>query len=331
MRTVQLRHPRRGRAVARVSGDVLELLQGATTVYGWAQQAIASRVPLRTLVADAAAAATLPYSVTWSGASEWTILPAMDHPVEAACCQVTGTGLTHMASAANRNAMHAAGDKLTDSMKMYQWGVEGGRPAPGQIGTSPEWFYKGNGTILVGHNHPLNVPAFAEDGGEEPEIAGVYLIDPQGNPRRIGLAQGNEFSDHVFEKKNYLYLASSKLRQCSLGPELVLDPDFGDVRGRVSVLRNGAVLWAKDIQTGQANMCHTLENMEHHHFKFPLHRRPGDVHIHYFGASAFSFGEQVMLRDADVMEVAWEGYGRALRNPLRVISGPAELTRVTPV
>ena len=72
------------------------------------------------------------------------------------------------------------------------------------------------------------------------------------------MAAGNEFSDHVFEKKNYLYLASSKLRTCSLGPEVALDADFGLVRGEVAVERAGQVLWRKAIQTGEAAMCHSL-------------------------------------------------------------------------
>ena len=37
---------------------------------------------------------------------------------------------------------------LTDSMKMFQMGLEGGRPEAGKIGAAPEWFYKGVGTIL---------------------------------------------------------------------------------------------------------------------------------------------------------------------------------------
>ena len=63
-------------------------------------------------------------------------------------------------------------------------------------------------------------PAFAQDGGEEPEMVGLYLIGPDGTPHRLGFALGNEFSDHVTEKFNYLWLAHSKLRQCSFGPEL---------------------------------------------------------------------------------------------------------------
>ncbi|HVV44874.1 MAG TPA: AraD1 family protein, partial [Bryobacteraceae bacterium] len=231
-------------------------------------------------------------------------------------CLVTGTGLTHLASVKNRDAMHSGAQAVTDSVRMYQSGVEGGKPAPGEAGISPEWFYKGSGSVLRAHGEPLDVPSFADDGGEEPEIAGVYLIDRQGTPRRIGFTIGNEFSDHVFEKKNYLYLASSKLRTCSIGPELSIDAEFGLIPGEVSVERKGEKLWSSDIQTGEENMCHSLANIEHHHFKFDFHRQPGDLHIHFFGAGAFSFGAGLSLQEGDVMQVRFENFGRPLRNPL---------------
>ena len=135
------------------------------------------------------------------------------------------------------------------------------------------------------------MPAYAEDGGEEAEIAGVYFIGADGTPWRIGMAIGNEFSDHKFEKRNYLNLAGSKLRNCSLGPELVLDPEFQSVPGTVKIERAGKILWSKDIATGESEMCHSLANIEHHHFKFEAHRRPGDLHVHYFGACSLSFGD----------------------------------------
>ena len=78
-----------------------------------------------------------------------------------------------------------------------------------------------------------------------------------GTPHRIGMCTGNEFSDHVFERRNYLNLAGSKLRQCSLGPELVIDAKFGDVAGTVRIVRDGDVIWEKEIRTGEENMCHS--------------------------------------------------------------------------
>jgi hypothetical protein len=328
---VQLLHPGHGRAVALVDGgDTLRLLSASRSAYELVQQALAAGRPLIEMAREQATGPSIPYDEAYSG-NEWRILTAFDHPAEPGRCHVTGTGLTHRASADNRNAMHQAQAQETDSMRMYRWGVEGGRPEPGTVGTSPEWFYKGNGTILLGHGATLEVPDFADDGGEEAEIAGVYVIDGDGLPRRVGMTQGNEFSDHVFEKKNYLYLASSKLRQCAIGPELVIDPDFQAVTGRVRILDGDTVRWEKDIRSGEANMCHSLENMEHHHFKFPLHRREGDVHVHFFGAGAFSFGEGVRLADGDVMEVAYHGFGRPLRNPVHVVEGEEALVKVRPV
>src|ERR1019366_2783251 len=84
--------------------------------------------------------------------------------------------------------------------------VENQQTLEKQIGVQPEWFFKGDGFIMVRPGAPFQVPAFAEDGGEEPEIAGLYVIAPDGAPCRVGYALGNEFSDHVMERRNYLYL-----------------------------------------------------------------------------------------------------------------------------
>ncbi len=104
---------------------------------------------------------------------EGRILLPVAHP-DPAHLHVTGTGLTHLGSAAARDAMHAAAtantaEKLTDSMKMFRMGLEGGKPANGGVGVQPEWFYKGNGHSLVAPGAALVSPAFALDGGEEPE------------------------------------------------------------------------------------------------------------------------------------------------------------------
>jgi hypothetical protein len=314
------------RSVALVEEPRLRLLDGINSIFELAQTAVDSKITLTTLVQKKATSEFLDYNPIYNGKSGWRLLPPIDHPTEPARCLVSGTGLTHLGSAANRQRMHEAKDsELTDSMKMFRLGVEGGKPAPGKIGVAPEWFYKGTGTILRTHGEPLDVPAYAEDGGEEAEIAGVYFIDANGQPRRIGMAIGNEFSDHKFEKHNYLNLAGSKIRNCSLGPELVIDPEFNSVPGTVKIERAGKLFWSKEIVTGENEMCHSLRNIEHHHFKFETHRRPGDVHVHFFGACALSFGDGVQLADGDVMEISFAGFGRALRNPLRVARGKATL------
>jgi hypothetical protein len=209
--------------------------------------------------------------------------------------------------------------------------VEGGRPAEGCVGIAPEWFYKGTGHLLRGHNDALEISSYAEDGGEEAEIAGVYIIGPTGQPHRIGMAAGNEFSDHRFEKKNYLNLAGSKLRNCALGPELLIDAEFQSVSVKAKIERRGKELWSKSFRTGEAEMCHSLQNIEHHHFKFESHRNPGDVHVHYFGTDALSFSDGIELQDSDIMEVAAEGFGRPLRNAVRRLASQAPLVKVTPL
>lgn len=317
------------RRVALVEEPHLRLLAGAHSVYELAQIADAGGTTLLKLIAGRVTEEKLDYDSIYSGRSDWRLLPPMDHPTEPARCLVSGTGLTHLGSAKHRQAMHSANEaELNDSMKMFKWGVEGGKPAPGKIGVAPEWFYKGNGAILRAPGEPLDVPPYAEDGGEEAEIAGGYLIGADGRPRRIGMAVGNEFSDHKFEKKNYLNLAGSKLRNCALGPELVVDPEFQSVAGLVTIGRAGKKLWSQEILTGEKEMCHSLVNIEHHHFKFEGHRRPGDVHIHYFGACSLSFGAGMALADGDMMEISFAGFGRPLRNPLRVAREPNQLITV---
>ena len=144
------------------------------------------------------------------------------------------------------------------------------------------------------------------------------------------MAMGNEFSDHKTERRNYLYLAPSKLRQCSLGPELIVDPDFTYVPGVVRIERGGETIWSKEIGSGEQRMAHSLVNVEHHHFKYSQHRRPGDVHVHFFGADAFSFGAGLELEDGDVMVVAFQGFGLALRNPIRIWGEAERLVVVQP-
>ena len=317
------------RAVALVEEPRLRLLDGVKSIFELAQVAADSKTALTALIQIKETGPILDYDPIYNGKSEWKLLSPIDHPAEPARCLVSGTGLTHLGSAKNRQQMHSASEaEINDSMKMFKWGVEGGKPAAGKIGIVPEWFYKGCGTILRAPGEPLDVPAFAEDGGEEAEVAGIYLVDAGGNPRRIGMAIGNEFSDHKFEKKNYLNLARSKLRNCSLGPELVIDPEFKSVPGKVTIERANKVLWSQEILTGEDEMCHSLANIEHHHFKFEAHRRPGDLHVHYFGACGLSFGAGIHLLDGDAMIVEFKGFGRALRNPLRAARDGATLVAV---
>jgi hypothetical protein len=289
------------RRVALVEEPYLRCLEEVSSVYELAQRYAQFGSKMSEQASALASGELLDYDAIYTGPSEWRLLAPIDVPGQPSRLLVSGTGLTHLGSARERQAMHLADATKTvavmsDSMRMFQWGVEGGRPAEGAVGVAPEWFYKGDGSVLRGPFEALEIPGHAEDGGEEAEIAGVYVIDEEGNPCRIGMVQGNEFSDHKFEKRNYLNLAGSKLRTCSVGPELVIGPEFADVRGEVRIERAGETVWHKKIASGEENMCHSLANMEHHHFKFAGHRQPGSVHVHYFGADALSCGMAMLPR-----------------------------------
>jgi hypothetical protein len=307
--------------VARVDaqGAVLPLSRYQTT-YQLARKAVAERKTLEQLVSAEPVGAPLAY-VDLLG--EERLLPPLTHP-DPAHCLVAGTGLTHLGSAAARDSMHAkltGNAELTDSMKMFKAGVEGGKPKGSKPGAQPEWFYKGNGRNVVASGRALLSPDFAEDHGEEPELVGLYLIDDDARPVRLGFAIGNEFSDHVTERRNYLLLAHSKLRQCGVGPMLNTGNLPANLEGASRIRRDGAVLWQKPFLTGEANMCHTFANLEYHHFKYRQHRVPGDVHLHFFGTATVSFVDNIQLQAGDEFEVDLPALGPPLINRLVIEPG----------
>ncbi|MBE2275305.1 MAG: GguC protein [Rhodobacteraceae bacterium] len=288
---------------------------GAGSTYALAAEAAATRRSLADLVMDRGRGEPVDLPAL---AAEGRLALPVSHP-DPAHMHLTGTGLTHLGSAAARDAMHAklAGEEvLTDSMKMFRMGLDGGRPAGDSIGAQPEWFYKGNGHVAVAPGQPLVAPGFAGDGGEEPELAGIYLIADDGTPCRLGFALANEFSDHVTERVNYLWLAHSKLRVASFGPEIRLGSCPEDVRGTSRIRRGGAIVWEKPFLSGEANMSHSLANLEHHHFKYRLFRQPGDLHVHMFGTATLSFADGLLTEPGDVFEIAAPDFGLPLVNPL---------------
>jgi hypothetical protein len=144
------------------------------------------------------------------------------------------------------------------------------------------------------------------------------VISSEGAPVRVGFALGNEFSDHVTERQNYLYLAHSKLRASSFGPELLVGDLPQDVQGMSRIIRSKATLWEKPFISGEQNMSHSIANLEAHHFKYDLFRRPGDVHVHFFGTATLSFSDQIKTEKGDVFEIEAEPFGLPLRNRLTI-------------
>ncbi len=252
------------------------------------------------------------------------ILVPIDHP-DPYRLFISGTGLTHTGSVKSRDMMHNDNEEKkdqTDSAKMFQMGIEGGKPEEGKIGVAPEWFYKGNGTNLKGPNDLLEIPNFSLDGGEEPEVVGCYFIDPDGNPVRLGFTLGNEFSDHETEQINYLYLAHSKMRNCSIGPELDTSLEFKDISINCDIERDGGKIYKSGpIKSGEEYMSHSLSNMEYHHFKYDIHRLPGDLHLHYFGTSQLSYSTRDWkFKSGDKIIISSEEFDGSLKNEVKKVN-----------
>ena len=142
-RLAQLRNGQR-RAVGLVQERQIRLLEGVESIYALANEAINAGTKLTALVERRLGKALLDYDSIYEGKSEWRLMVPIDHPNEPARCLVSGTGLTHLGSAQNRNSMHNAKEsELTDSMKMFKWGF-GGR----QAGGGKNW--RGAGVVLQG-------------------------------------------------------------------------------------------------------------------------------------------------------------------------------------
>ena len=310
----QIIHPDGRIGVVLRDGSEAALVRNADSTYALAMKAASTGRALAAVIAEHGLGDAVDLLRL---ADEGRITLPIMHP-DPAHMLLTGTGLTHLGSASARDAMHATlqSDTLSDSMKMFRMGLDGGRPAQGKVGVQPEWFYKGNGHSAIGPGAALTAPGFALDGGEEPEIAGVYIIGPAGQPFRVGWALANEFSDHVTERINYLFLAHSKLRQASFGPEILVGPLPADIRGKSRIRRGGAVIWEKPFLSGEVNMSHSFANLEHHHFKYPLFRQPGDVHVHMFGTATLSFADGITPQSGDVFEIEADPFGLPLKNPL---------------
>ncbi len=303
------------------SGANLVPIARSTTVYELAMGAVERGVSLAEAIDGEARDAPVSYAEI---VAEGRLLAPLDHP-EPARFWITGTGLTHIGSAAARDKMHeiahGADADMTDSMKIFRMGLEGGKPAEGEVGVQPEWFFKGVGTCVVSPEADLPMPAFALAGGEEAEIVGLYLIGADGNPWRLGFALGNEFSDQVTEALNYLYLAHSKLRHCSIGPELLVGDLPEDIQGTIRVIRDGKSIWEGEFLSGETNMSHSVRNLEHYHFRYDMFRRPGDLHAYFFGAPILSCANGVETQSGDRFEIDVPEFGHPLRN--RMVATPA--------
>ena len=166
MRLAQFVDENGKRALAVTARGESRLVKGARATLDLARQAIAEGVSLRKLIADRGVGKPVDIA---RALKERRLFAPIDHK-DPAHVFVTGTGLTHLGSAEGRDKMHkdlVDPSKLTDSMRMFKLGLEGGKPGKNESGAQPEWFYKGDGSILAPPGGDLASPAFALDGGED--------------------------------------------------------------------------------------------------------------------------------------------------------------------
>ncbi len=315
MRTIQ--YTKGGKLIAAkvIDNDTVQPINVEGGIIAAAQNAIDENVSLADWIDSHLEQRTESYQLI---VDEERLLPPMTHS-QPAQCLVSGTGLTHLGSADTRSNMHAqmsgsAESQLTDSMKIFKLGVEGGKPEQGKVGALPEWFYKGDGHTIVAPGSSIPAHGFSLDAGEEPELVGLYIIGNDKKPYRVGFAIGNEFSDHVTEKGNYLWLAHSKLQYSSFGPELLIGDLPENLTGQSLIHRGDKTAWNKEFLTGEANMSHTISNLEHHHFKYEQFCQPGHMHVHYFGTSTLSFADEFTTQAGDIFEISIPEFGRSLCN-----------------
>ncbi|MDC1312358.1 GguC family protein [Burkholderiales bacterium] len=332
MRVIQYRGLDGARRVGTVSDDGnVNTIRGATTSYELALEAIKKKLPIEQVIQNRVSDEK---DNMGKIISDKRIHVPLHHP-DPYHQLITGTGLSHLGSASARNSMHEklSDDEsaMTDSMKMFKWGLDGGKPHEAAIGTQAEWFYKGDGDWAVDPEARLLWPAYALDGGEEVELVGIYIVDEESCVWRVGYALANEYSDHIMEKQNYLYLAHSKLRHCSYGPELLIGELPEDIKGTARLIRSNNVIWEENWLSGNKNMSHSIENLEHHHFKYPEFRRKGDVHIHFFGAATGSFTKNIESQDGDIFEIESKSFGHPLRNTLSKIKSEDKKIKVKPL
>jgi hypothetical protein len=331
LRLIQFEDHRGNRGVGVVRQETIDVIAGVTTMRELALSAIRAGTTLERHIHAQGISGSRCYRTLLD---EKRVLPPLDHE-DPGHCMVSGTGPTHPGSASVRDGMHRNPGLgrigASDPLQMFNLGIAGGRAMKGEPGVQPAWFYKGDGAIVVRPGAAFPLPDFAEGAGEEPELAGLYVVGDDGTPYRLGFAIGNEFSDHATERKNYLYLGHSKLRYCSFGPELHTGAMPPSLLGMSRIRRDGRVIWEKEFLTGQDNMCHSVENLEYHHFKYNQFLRPGNVHVHFLGAALLSFADAVRTEPGDVFEITVAGFGEPLINgtatvrPRVAVSGVAAL------
>ena len=138
---------------------------------------------------------------------------------------------------------------------------------------------------------------FALDGGEEPETRRP-VSRLRRRRRRIGSVFRSATNSPITSPSARI-TCTSRIRSCDPAPS---DRSCAPARppvhmeGMSRIHRADRIFGSVRSSPAKSNMCHTLANLEYHHFKYAAHRRPGDVHLHFFGTATLSFADGDRLR-----------------------------------
>ena len=124
MRLIQFENTAGERQVGLVDGTQVQVLKGTRSTRELALAAIRAQRSLQEEVAQRGTEAGPDYAQLLQ---QGKVLPPLDHE-DPAHCLISGTGLTHLGSAAARDKMHqqdgAVEAGMTDTMRIFKWGLE---------------------------------------------------------------------------------------------------------------------------------------------------------------------------------------------------------------
>lgn len=320
MNLIQLQH--QGQlftAYVDTNKQCLQLTNKPAPLYQWIRDAIQSKKTLQALLQANLGEQRITFSDYQDNYQAY--LP-VTHP-NAKHTIIGGTGLTHANRAKLRvlseinNPLHDTAC-LSDSERVYMSGVTNGKPENILQGAKPEWFYKGDISILKPSQTPVTVPAHDLGIGEEAELIAVYYISDELSSYRIGYCLGNEFCDHKLEESNFFYISQSKLRECSIGAEIIIgNHELDVVNGHVRIIRDDNIIWNKPFASGQKRMNFSMENLEHHVFQHTALRRPDSFYFHFLGADQISHSDDIRLQHDDEIVIEAEPFQFPLVNRLQ--------------
>jgi hypothetical protein len=189
------------------------------------------------------------------------------------------------------------------------------------------WFFRGNGATLVGSGLPLHQPEFGLGAAQRPAVVGLYVIADDGTPCRLGWALGNDFTDDRLQGLGPGHAAQARLRASAVGPELLFGDLPREVSGTARLRRGNQVVEEIPFAAGQAQLAQSVATLEANHFRYPMFRRPGDVHLHFL-VGGQPAGTGMGAEPGDVFEITTPAFWLTLANPLAAANWPAPKIRV---